>query len=273
MRVRISIPDVVKKIAAYVTDPEHAEREHAFELTMRPFPGGYTVDGIAEHVRGETSTVHTPKTAASAHTHNIKNYKIQQCHVGWPSGEDMHWIFSLAVSRAKEGLVEPVVHLCSAVEATYAIVCAVPNLAALEDRAVESNARDILAHFASAHGHRCDRGAKREGRPCGSRFVKMAHAYRFTGKACERHAGEDAVCTRASAHRKKAAELHKGPIFRVAYIPHELYPNGVRAPGYCGADAERHLSDINFGHFDAKGTIRVTHAASHVDINVGPLFL
>ena len=41
MRVRISIPDVVKVIAKYVTDPEHAEREHAFELTMRPFPAGH----------------------------------------------------------------------------------------------------------------------------------------------------------------------------------------------------------------------------------------
>ena len=276
MRIRVHVPNVIAPIAAYVADPEHALTENAFELTMRKVPGGYAVDGITRRVKGEASTVHTPKRPATAHTHNIKNYKDQQCHVGWPSGEDMHWVFALAVSRAKQGLPEPVVHLCSAVEATYIIVCWLPRLAELSAAAVASNGDDILAHFASAHGHRCERGADDEDHPCGSEFVTMAHAYRFTGKQCERHAGERARCVLPDTHRREAARLHSGPVFCVGHFPHDMYPDGKLSEGherYCRKNGPRHLRDINFGKFDHKGSIRATHTSEYVDVTLGPMYL
>jgi len=273
MKVRVSVPNVIAKIAAYVADPEHAKREHAFELSMAKRGAAYVVDSVTERVRGETSTVHTPKRPATAHTHNIQNYKDQQCHVGWPSGEDMHWIFSLAVSHAKQGVPEPVVHLCSAMEGTYIIACSLRALASMPDDDVGRAGDDILAHFASAHGHRCSRGAKRERHPCGGAFVRMAHKYRFSGPRCERHAGESESCSAAGAHRRLAASLHRGQVFSVRFVPHALFPGGAHSRGYCRNDGPRHLRGINFGRFDMRGSVRVPLDLDYVEVELGEAFV
>lgn len=104
----------------------------------------------------------------------------------------------------------------------------------------------------------------------------MAHRYRFTGKACERHAGERAQCARPSAHRQEAARLHPGPVFCAGYVPHDRYPDGKLDRGHerhCRKDGPRHLRDINFGRFDHKDSIRVTHSSEYVDVTLGPMYL
>jgi hypothetical protein len=102
--------------------------------------------------------------------------------------------------------------------------------------------------------------------------VKLAHAFRFTGPLCERHAGESATCTRPTPHRRDAAKLYgERQIFFVTFVPNDLTPRGgVRTETYFGRDAETHLANINGRFFDHADTVSVAHAGPYADVRLGP---
>lgn len=260
-RVRIS-SDVLETIAGYVAPPR-AKAEYAFALSFEPRDGDYTVERILETTAGTMSSAPTPRVHASAHTHYIGNYREQQCHVGWPSGDDMRWIFGVAVE-----LGSLVVHLCAAVEGTYIVACDLHG--APRDALARANGEDIFRYFSSSHGHRCAPGHEDEDFPSADAFVELAHAFRFTGPLCERHAGEGATCARAERHRRRAAKaLGRKQIFFARFVPHELAPRATGAPGtYYGADARAHLERINAYAYDHAGTIRYRRDGPYVDLHV-----
>ena len=271
MIVRVHVANVIAKIAQFVADPSLAQAEHAFHLSFEERERGtYYVDSIEATRKGQTSSVSTPRELASAHTHYIENYRQQQCHVGWPSGEDMRWVFGVAAEHGGG----PIVHLCAALEGTYIVACHLHDRA-LTPKLMERNARDIFAHFSSSHGHRCNPGRIDEGSPSAAAFVKLAHAFRFTGPLCERHAGESATCAPATPARRHAAKLYgERQIFFVTFVPHELAPRGgVRTETYFGRDAETHLANINGRFFDHADTVRVAHAGPYADVRLGPRVL
>jgi hypothetical protein len=268
MIVRVHVESVIAKIAQFVANPRLAQAEHAFHLSFEERGRGtYYVDAIEATAKGTVSSVSTPRELASAHTHYIENYRQQQCHVGWPSGEDMRWIFGVAAEHGGG----PIVHLCSALEGTYIVACRLYDLTLTPDL-MERNGRDIFAYFSSSHGHRCNPGRKDEGSPGAAAFVKLAHAFRFTGPLCERHAGERSTCTPPTPHRRHAAALYgEKQVFFVRFVPHQLAPRGgVRTRTYFGRDAETHLANINGRFFDHAGTVRVDHDGTYADLRVGP---
>lgn len=254
--------DVLETIAGYVAPPR-AKAEYAFALSFEPRDGDYYVERILETTAGSMSSAPTPRVHASAHTHYIENYRDQQCHVGWPSGDDMRWIFGLAVE-----LGALVVHLCAAVEGTYIVACELHG--ATREELASQNGDDIFSYFSSSHGHRCAPGHEDENYPSADRFVELAHAFRFTGPLCERHAGERATCRRSERHRRLAAKaIGKRQIFFARFVPHELAPretDGQRT--YYGADARAHLARINAYAYDHAGTIRYKRDGPYVALRV-----
>ena len=257
-------------IARYVATPENAAEnaaakgkgaEYAFGLSFDQRGDDYYVETITKKIAGKTSSAPTPMMRASAHTHYIQNYRDQRCHVGWPSGEDMRWLFGVSLHYGG-GLV---VHLCSAVEGTYIIACSLHGA-----QPSVTNGQDIFNYFSSSHGHRCFPGHEDEGYPSADAFVKLAHAFRFTGPACERHAGQEMQCALSSEDRKLAAE-EVGPkqIFFVRFVEHQLRPTrGRRTRTYYGRDAKAHLANIQSLAFDGEGTITVPPLGKYVDIVV-----
>jgi hypothetical protein len=256
-RVRIGA-GVLATIAGFVATPSRVE--YAFELDFEPRDADYYVERVLSRVAGTKSSAPTPRVAASAHTHHIENYRDQQCHVGWPSGDDMRWIFGVALERRSV-----VVHLCAAVEGTYIVACDLQG-APLD----HANGEDIFRYFSSAHGHRCAPGHGDEDYPSADAFIRLAHAFRFTGPLCERHAGEGPVCARAARHRARAAKrLGDAQVFFARFVPHDLAPRTTAAPRtYYGVDARAHLANINDGHYDHAGTITVPPTDGYVDLDV-----
>ena len=262
-RVRLSTK-VLSKIAEYVATPALAEAEgkgaeYAFALSFKQEGADYHVDEITRTIAGSRSSAPTPSERASAHTHYIENYRAQQCHVGWPSGEDMRWLFGVA--RQHGALV---VHLCAAVEGTYIVACDLHGA-----KPSHENGEDIFAYFSSSHGHRCAPGHEEEGFPSAEAFVALAHAFRFTGPVCERHAGEEKECSRARPHRERAAgDVGAKQIFFVKFVAHSLLPKLTPGRGrtrtYYGRDARAHLKNINAGCYDHEGTIVFPAAEKYV---------
>lgn len=264
-RVRISA-SVLAEIATYVATPDIAGAdgngsEYAFWLSFEKRDDDYYVDEIIEAKQGQRSSAPTPSERASAHTHHIENYRDQSCHVGWPSGEDMRWLFG--VSLKYHGAL--VVHLCSAVEGTYIVACCLHGA-----QPSHENGKDIYKYFSSSHGHRCFPGHEDEGYPSADAFVALAHAFRFTGPACQRHAGEDTECDPARPYRERAASDVGGKqVFFVRFVRHDLRPKrGRRTRTYYGRDAKAHLANIRDGAFDHEGTIKVPALGDYVDLVV-----
>jgi hypothetical protein len=211
MRVLIDAA-VLDALARRVLD----EVECACALEWRVEPGDVVrVHGHAEPVRGDESSVRTPSAPATAHTHTIGNYERQRCFVGWPSGEDMRWIFEEACGGAF------LLHVCVALEGSYAVTVN-PAVRGLEPRDAEALRDDVYRYFSSRHGHRCGAGAEAERYPCALYFIRLASEYRFDGPMCEQHAGEAAVCEAPSAARRRAAGVVAGPVFAARFVPHEL---------------------------------------------------
>ena len=261
--VRINA-DVLAAMAEYVATPPPPKAEYAFELDFVPRGADYHVERIVETWAGTGSSAPTPRVTASAHTHYIGNYKEQKCHVGWPSGDDMRWIFGVAVEKGAL-----VVHLCAAVEGTYIVACYLHG-ASRKVLAAHANGADIFRYFSSSHGHRCAPGHDDEDYPSADAFIELTHAFRFTGPLCERHAGEGAVCAPASNSRARTAKaLGKKQIFFARFVPHELKPRSESTPGtYFGADARAHLANIRSGAFDHPGTIRFNKTSEYVELEV-----
>jgi hypothetical protein len=266
-KVRIN-SDVIATIARRVATPEFAGAEWAFELSFEPRGENYYVEKILGEEAGTTSSAPTPRAFASAHTHYIENYREQQCHVGWPSGEDMRWIFRLAVEKGAL-----VVHLCSAVEGTYIVACYLHG-ASPEARQADANGEDIFRYFSSSHGHRCAPGHNDEDYPSAEAFIQLAHAFRFTGPICERHAGEGATCTRASKHRESFAKaIGKKQIFFAKFAPHKLTPvksakTYYGTSMYYGSGARAHLENIKQYNYDHPGAISFKKTSRYVDLDV-----
>jgi hypothetical protein len=260
--VRINA-DVLATMAEYVATPPPPAAEYAFELDFLPRGVDYHVENIVAQWAGTGSSAPTPRVHASAHTHYIGNYKEQKCHVGWPSGDDMRWIFGVAVEKGAL-----VVHLCAAVEGTYIVACHLHG-ASPQALSAHANGEDIFRYFSSSHGHRCAPGHEEEGFPSAEAFVALAHAFRFTGPVCERHAGEEKECSRARPHRERAAgDVGAKQIFFVKFVAHSLLPKlkpgGQRTRTYYGRDARAHLKNINAGCYDHEGTIVFPAAEKYV---------
>ncbi len=212
---------VLDALAARLFEPV----ECACALEWHAHAGGVAVTGLGPVARGDQSSVDTPSGAATAHTHNIANYEEQDCFVGWPSGEDMRWVFREACAGAF------LAHVCVALEGSYVLMVD-PAVAALDEADRDALEDDIHAYFASRHGHRCGRGAKQMRFPCALYFMRIARAFRFDGALCTQHAGREPVCVPQTAARARAARVCPGAVFAVAFVPHELRTRGGASVSY-----------------------------------------
>jgi hypothetical protein len=202
------------------------------------------VTSLRSTTEGTLSNVDTPSAAITAHTHGVRNYEEQDCFVGWPSGEDMRW----TIGEAQKGSF--VVHLCVALEGTYAITVN-PLVSGLSDATIEALMDDVFRYFSSRHGHRCGQGAVSERFPCAMFFLQLACEYRFSGQMCQQFAGAEVTCARPSAARVAAAKVIGGRVFAVRFLPHTLSTRDGGTWSYEAvlAEPEAHRDRIRAGSY------------------------
>jgi hypothetical protein len=109
-----------------------------------------------ETIKGDSASVDPPIAPVSLHTHPISCYEDEDCHWGWPSGEDMR-------ESIRHSLGGNVAHFVFTVEGTYAITvnpCLLDYLRTLMNGSLndQNNLGELLfyidRYFVAFHGIR-----------------------------------------------------------------------------------------------------------------------